>query len=1010
MSPARRPLLIAGAGIVAVLLALLAFVWPRNDPGTPEQRDLLALLRAAETEASWPGLEIETAARTLATPEAAADFLRTGVALQDYSGRLQGEGSVLITRGANAEDKAALLAALLQAQGFETHFLTAPWPQAPPPRLIAAPARPSPALDALLARLGVDEAAERRAGVERAQARLSALRDEVEAAHAALSAAVEIAGPRPGPRPDRRILVAYGGETGWSTLDPVFDTPPPAQAEETTLAALTPVTAHLDLVTADGDRRRVLEVTPDGPEESVISFAPASGLEAFYSGPPEPGRVALWRPVITQAGQGLAGAPFTPGGRPAPHFEPAGDDGGSDPPDINEAEIVDVDLSAFPEVALTVRTDAPRDAVWRAAHIRLSEEGAAVAARVEALAQPPRHVAVVIDVSPSMIAHGRIFTAGAAGRALIARTARPQQVASAAASGEPVLTRRGAIFFEPQDAVDDFETGLVIRPGDDLAGAVRLVADPSAGPIDVVVFTDGEIGAAGLADLAQAVDHEAVRLIVAAPHLTAARFEGVADQVVSLPDEEADAEALGRALAARSGSQLKISYVAREGAPGVRRALALSFAAWDGTAEAAYATPERAVGEPRIELGLTRGGAALGEARPLVALGEEETAWALMAEHVLHVTGARIAAPALLRRYLADQRFAFELGLDRPDAPFPPGPDHAVMAAASRLAGYAEQGAETPLTGAAPLALLISAFPEPRGETLARVTTLDLLSDGGLSAVGGARAGLALAAGEAALLGGTSVNRALLQTERRIVGPRTPLPVAWPAETLRALRGSQRTLAARPDGRAGWLVEPDGRVSARLFEPAAKGARVDAIIAQFDELRSGLAVSGAVSSGLLSPYRVPGAKVGAMFAILDFDLRLFCYSTVVLGYLNEELEASAAGERAPPADWNQVAEDACDIDADAPLFDLVSNVALSAAKGELGDRATTSVQTLGGWTSTHGGEVIVNTGAGLTIDQLHSKFNERLESLAAMDEALARERPEPLPGRAAALARSAGQP
>ncbi|MGX6648834.1 hypothetical protein ACWCOP_12935 [Maricaulaceae bacterium MS644] len=987
--------------IIAALVAAIALLWlvmrPGEDPSVdPEQLDLLDLLRAAEAEAAWPGLDVESAAAELGSPEAAAAFLQSHVVLQDYAGRFAAPGDVLLTRGANAEDQAVLLSALVEAMGFETRLSQAPWPAGPVPRLIPA-ARERPAHQAVLSHLGIDAADSLERRLSEGRALADALRGEVETAHAILSETLQLAGPATSSaRPDRRLVVEYRSAAGpWIALDPVLGEAARPGAPVSP-EALEPVIAHLDLITAEGARRRLLDFELSSSQEARLSFLPAAGAALFLEGAPDPSRVPLWRPVIQQGERAEAGLPFTPAGRPAP--EPDSAVGAVPAPVLSSAEIVDIDLTAWPEVALTVVTDALPQTIWRASHIALTENGAPVRARVEAPPQPPRDVSLVTDVSPSMVEAGRIFVAGEVGRALIARTVRPQAVAAATAAGSAATQRNRSIFFTPQHAINDFETGLTIRPGDDLTGPIGAPGDPRYGPIDVVVLTDGQVDDAQIEALNALRDGDRRRIFAVVPALEAPRFTPAVDRVFILPEDEAGAADLGRAIAAAIGSRLTLSFVAEPGPVDEPRALSLRFVAADVVAEGAYAAPAAPEGRARLALSLTRAGAPLGETRTLAELGGDEAGWRLMGEHALFVSGGRFDSAAVMRAFYGHERFVFETGLEDAAAAPPAGPDADMLAAAGQMTGLTQAGASAALAGDRLQALLISTSPTRRAGDLVIATRIDLLSDGGLGAAGGARAGLAAAAAEAALLGTRSVNASLAGQSRVTIDPRTPLPQGWPEAVLEMLRGTQRTLVASEDGREGWLVEADGHVTARLFEPAAKGASVERIAAEFSEIRTALGLSGAVSSGLLSPYGVSGAKVGALFAILDFDVRLFCASSVMMGFVNEEIEGVGDEDE----DWLAYAQEECEIKLDAPVYDLVSSVAGSAVRGELGDRVTNFVKLRSAWGATHGGEVVVNTTAGLTIDYL--------SSLSETAEALEARRPQPLPGRVEALARAAASP
>ncbi|MCR9129776.1 MAG: hypothetical protein NXI12_09650 [Alphaproteobacteria bacterium] len=983
----NRALIIAGLAVAVWVLSL--FLRPGAEPAPDQdQATLLELLRAAEAEAAWPGLDVESAAAELETPEAAAAFLRSGVVLQDYAGRFADPNDVLLTRGGNGEDQAALLRALVEAMGYETRLREADWPAGPFDRRLQTE-RDRPAHHAVQAFLAIDPAAGEEEREAEARALVDQLRAEVDAAFTLLSEHADLAEPGVQTRPDRRILVEYrDGDDAWRALDPVF-AEPAAGTRPVELAARSDVTARLDLITSDGARVPLGAARIDPSQELTLSFAPASGLADYFEGPPEPADAALWRPVFQQGGQAFAGQAFTPAGRPA--IVPEVDDASSPAPVVNAAEIVDTDTGAWPEVTLTVRTDAPDNAPWRAAHIRLSENGAPVRARVAALPRPRRDVAVITDVSPSMTEQGRIFIAGQIGRALLARTPRPQLISAATAAGTPQLQSNRRMYFNTQMGVDAFETGLVIRAGDDLTAPIAQAARPGYGPIDVVVLTDGEVGDDQLERL-NALRGGERRIYAVVPERQAARFAQAVDRVFIMPADEAAAAGVGQAIAAAAGGVLSISYVAEAGEPGAERALELSFEGGPAQASAAFTAPDGPAGEPRLELSLVRDGAVLGEPRTLVELGGPESGWALMAQHALLVSGGRVSEDAMLRAFYGQERWVHELGLESPGASPPPGPDFVLLTTAQQLTGLTEQGAGAPITGFALQGLLVTAAPSPDGGSLSVTRTLDLLSDGGLGASGGARAGLAVGSAEAAALGVESVNAALVRGARTTIDPRTPLPDGWPEAALRTLRGAQATLVAAPDGGAGWLIDPSGQVTVRLFEPAAKGARVTRIVAQFDTIRHRLGLAGAVASGLLSPYNVPGQSVGAVTAILDFDVRLFCASSVALGFLNEELEQGYTDE----PDWIGYAEDKCAIDLDNTLGDFWQSFTTGVANGWLGDRLTDAAKAAGGPGVTHSQEVIINTEAGILITDL--------QSLAATAAALHERRPPPLPGRTAVLA------
>lgn len=976
----NRVLIIAALAAAVALLSLLLRPGADDAPD-PDQLTLLELLRAAEAEAAWPGLDVETAAAELGAPEATAAFLRSGVVLQDYAGRFADPEDVLRLRGANSEDQAALLAGLVEAMGYEVRLREAAWPDGSIDRIIPqAPVRH--AREALAEYLGVEIEAEipdfRRAVDDRA----ASLTREVDAAHAILAEHAALAGPVSSNRRDRRLLVEYRNEAGsWITLDPIFSSAPVDGLEPGTPGALDPVTLRLDLVTAAGARRELVRFDLDAAAEARLSFIPASEPESFFFGPPDPGGVSLWRPVVQQGGRVQLGGAFTPLGRPSP--DPYDPSVMEDAPVLSFAEITDVDVSAWPEVALSVQTDAPLGAVWRSDHLRLSADGESVRPRVEALPEAPRNIALVTDVSPSMVDAGRIFVAGQVGRALLARTTRLQSLSFATAAGVAQTQSNRRLYFSPARAVDTFEAGLVIRPGDDLAAPIAQIADPFYGPVDVVVMSDGEVSQEQLTALNSLRRGPERRIFAVVPELQAERFEPVVDQVFTLPDDEADAWRTGAEIANASGSRLRVSFTAPEGPSSAPRSVTLSIPASGVNAEAEYQAPPGAGAVARLELAFERAGAPLGETRTLAELGGRDAGWALMAEYAVLVSGGRFAPEAVSRGHIGAERFVHEVAAGIEGAIAPPGVDGTLMAAAQTVTGLTERLTGAAIVGDRLQVLLMSATPALEGGNLVLTRRIDLLSDGGLGDAGGARAGLAVAGAEAGALGGGGLNPRLIEAERVVIDPRTPFPQGWPEAALRSLRGTQRTLVAASDGAAGWLIEPDGRVSVRSFAPVAKGASVDAVVERFDRIRNGLGFSGSVASGLLSPYGVPGAKVGVLVAIMDLDARLFCASSVMMGFVAEAIERGDDGQE----DWQAFAEDKCDIDLEGALGELASGAFLSAMGGAAADELTRFGVSMRGPRYTYFDEAYINTEAGELMRAI-------FEDLASLNEARER-RPSP---------------
>ncbi len=986
----RNRVIAVGAGLVLGLV-LIWFFWPRGQ-SEGETRTLLEYLIAAEEEAQWPGLDVETAAATLQTPQDAAQFLRTGVVLQDYAGRHAAPDDVLITRGGNSEDQAMLLQALVAAQGYETRLRVAPWPDGSVPRVIQSARRERPAHDALMAYLEVDRDAALVATRERSAERITRLRQATDRAYQSASAYGASAEVRLMVRPDQRVIVEYRDADRWLALDPVMagdavanrSYVDPGQSE---------VDVRLELVSAQGARRELASMAVSGPQDVTLSFVPSSSLNAYFQGELDPAEISLWRPVLQQGDNGVAGGAFTPFGREAPGFDSAPDY--SEPPQVTEIAITDIDLATFPEVALSVQTNAPSDTVWSGAHLTLTDGGEEKAVRVEALPSPPRDITIVTDVSPSMVEASRIFTAGLLGQSLIRQMSAEQSLAAVSVAAEPRVDRSLVRMFRNQRGVDDYVTGLTIRAGDNLAAGVREGLQRFFGPGDLVLLTDGSISDGQLQDLARITADTDSRVFAVVPEGQVERFTPVVDQVFVLPPNEADIDATARVILNASGSRLRLSFLAEPGDGEAVRTLSLAVRDRGVETTQDFVPPKASDGGGRIELSVWRDGQRLGTTRTLIELGRSDTPWRLMSQHKIMVSGGRFDTEAFVRRFYAEERFTYQLALEGEALDVPVGPLLSMLNAAQSVSGYTEQAIGRELVGDDLQVVLFSASPEmtASGEIFLN-RTLDLPSDGGLVRAGGARAALAVAEAEAEFLGVESLNASLLaEVEPAIIDFRTAIPDTWPDETQRTLMNASGTLVATADGTMGWLIGPDGALTARLFTPAAKGANARRAAADFRPIIAGLNATGILASGLGSPYGVKGAEVGALFAILDFDARMFCYASVMMGFVADSIEAGGYDNQ---EDWEGYAAEECGIDPNAAMSAFVGGVAKGAAQGWAGDRVTDYFKGPTGDALTHWGEVGVNTTAGGVITVL--------SDLGAAGVALVNVQPNAAPSQMVSLA------
>lgn len=528
----RYGLIGAGAILALILLVLLT----RSEPD--RRSDLLELVRAAEAEYSYPGLTVEAATTTLSNADDLIAFVRDDVMLADYSGHMLSAGDVLIQRGANAADKAALLSDLLTAAGYETRLRGANWPAAEP--VFGTPRSDRrDNLSAIYAYLDLDEDAERETNAREELSRMAAIREELDAASNFLSNYWSGASTAPSARVQQDwVWVEYRQGGDWQVADTVFPSlPRPTNAREYQVSAPSSIRVRLDLVAAGGARSPVLDAAMLPNQEGVLRFVPSGGLSRFLNAAPGEVSADAWIPVLSGDDEPLAGSAFTADGFPLPSDAGAALVTESQPypaPQISAGELIGIDVSEYPRVTASVRTNAPGDAVWQAAHLALDVAGETITPQI--LRQPTdlRPFALVTDVSPSMVEDGNIYKAGLLGRALIERMATDRSFSATSFAGDVFTPRRMGNVIRIPSAVQDFNQTLDIRGG---GGALTEAIADAAGTFwqhgDIFVMTDGRDESLDNAETLRAVINRFPGQVIGiVPADQLAIWQGIFDQVI----------------------------------------------------------------------------------------------------------------------------------------------------------------------------------------------------------------------------------------------------------------------------------------------------------------------------------------------------------------------------------------------------------------------------------------------------------------------------------------------
>ncbi|MHB8462200.1 MAG: hypothetical protein ACYDA1_06110 [Vulcanimicrobiaceae bacterium] len=109
----------------------------------PPANVLLAQLALLRKIVPQEDIDVAVRATTTATTQGAFTFVRDSIRLDNYSGVLRGATGVLLTGAGNADDKALLLAALLQKQGISVRYARSTLSDAEASTLAAAAAAPA---------------------------------------------------------------------------------------------------------------------------------------------------------------------------------------------------------------------------------------------------------------------------------------------------------------------------------------------------------------------------------------------------------------------------------------------------------------------------------------------------------------------------------------------------------------------------------------------------------------------------------------------------------------------------------------------------------------------------------------------------------------------------------------------------------------------------------------------------------------------------------------------------
>lgn len=962
-----RRLLIGGLAAVMLLIAIpVGCGWLQSAPPA-DRADLLRMIAEARDSLDAPGRTVVEAAKHLETAEATLNFVRDQVTLADYRYRRLDPDIALAYRSANAIDKAALLAALLKAQGHDVQIHYADWPRDVEPIRATGLKMPA-AVQRLIRALGAEADGESDAEVRN---RGAALRASVERASTVVTPHVY------GPANDRGVRAPRyrywvrarkdGGE--WQDYDPVFAGQPTDKGYAVTLDDVVPVKIELLSENRAGVRRTLLSWRGPITGDMSLTYLPTVGAQAYMKGNAGPETVPLWTPVLAVGGKTIAGRPFTPDGSAAPASRDGGPLFASDAavpvPTIRSLNIEQVDATKFPRMEALISADVAGETVWRAQFLKLTDNGKASAVRIES--QPAsvyggRTLMFVIDNSGSMTPHldrmrqimfDLIDRLGPGVRIGMTHT----EAADKLVVPPRFLTDKPAL---------KAEIDAAMKPGgaNREVAAIKTILRDVTTPVDILLVGDGELDNPATTGLIRSMIVERQGdiysiLVTGKPDL----YRAFSAEVWSaLPGQFPDA--LTARLTDRFSDQLRISWTASGDARDGRQ-VTLASPGWSGglarsTYDVAATSGDIATDSP-LGPGLilsvsTEADDDVTHLRRIVPLEGPNPAAALMSAARISLVPGLAPVSAMLAANL-DAWHAIGTARQSGGTAVPPyraGPSFLAMARSNAMlrAAMVAYGdalyAERPLVLVERVAIATEGGNSNPGDGATLTRTLDLMNPEALTQRSDEpkpwRIGLAIGAGEGAALEVDGLSRAIVDSSRPIVvRPQDTLPptlaaIAEARSIHTATRDGSRTLITGDKaGPAAWVVGRGGYLEVRTFDPPGKGANAEQAIREFKRQKDNLRRAGILWSGLAAPYGVPGAPLGGIVGLLEANRKMWCYSSVMMGYVADDIAGQNYADETDAAQWQQRAGTACEINPENFGRELGASMASGAISNQLTD-------------------------------------------------------------------------
>ncbi|MEM1443502.1 MAG: hypothetical protein AAGF67_14245, partial [Verrucomicrobiota bacterium] len=381
--------------LILLLLFLLRGCGPKSSYPVEADPDLLSILLELREELEWPGIDIETAAANLETPEAVVEFVRDGTVYLSYPGSFAAPEAVLRTRSGNSVDRARLTQALLEELGYETRLRQVNPNAAKPANPISGSiVRQTPAaLKKLADYLDYDLSTIDQENIdlkEKFKEISKQLKKEQSEAFEQVAKLVPDLFSAPSPTPkhgqeDLWVWPEYRAKDSeeWIPADPTYDGTSNALYQSDISFPEPNTTVQIEGIRGDGSRINLMSWSGEAVGQDVeIMFLPADRTPQELMNIREPNEIWSWAPILQVGSDTVRGNPFTPegavlsnyDGSPASFFNKEGEVDFY-APQVEELTIAEATCGDGKRVRVRLNASTIEEPRWHTGHFELKDNG-----------------------------------------------------------------------------------------------------------------------------------------------------------------------------------------------------------------------------------------------------------------------------------------------------------------------------------------------------------------------------------------------------------------------------------------------------------------------------------------------------------------------------------------------------------------------------------------------------------------------------------------------------------